>query len=341
MIKQILEKKMLEMAAVQHKNEDNVLSLQNVVGVSLGNRIKKDRETDEPVISVLVNHKVDRGLLDESQIIPQKLDDIPTDVVEVGDIFAGDNQPTPTGLVGTGNETLETANTDFSPSLKKRIRPARGGFSVGHYQITAGTIGTCCYDLSPFPGMPGKYYILSNNHVLANSNEARIGDPILQPGPYDGGRLAADVIARLTRFVPIRFISGKDEPVNYVDAATAEGSLADLDRAVYWIGSVKRLYEAPKIGDIVQKTGRTTGFTTGKVTNINGTVYVNYSGGKVARFTQQIITTAMSAGGDSGSLVTNLDEGAVGLLFAGSSTTTIVNNIAWVQALLKVRVTEK
>lgn len=49
----------------------------------------------------------------------------------------------------------------------------------------------------------------------------------------------------------------------------------------------------------------------------------------------------MSAGGDSGSLVTDRDEGAVGLLFAGSSTHTIVNNIKYVQSLLRIRVTEK
>ena len=103
---------------------------------------------------------------------------------------------------------------------------------------------------------------------------------------------------------------------------------------------MKRLYAAPKVGDIVQKTGRTTNFTTGRVTNINGTVNVNYGGGNVAKFCRQIITTDMSAGGDSGSLVTDREEGAVGLLFAGSATRTIVNNILYVQALLRVRVTE-
>jgi len=68
---------------------------------------------------------------------------------------------------------------------------------------------------------------------------------------------------------------------------------------------------------------------------------VNYGGGRVATFRRQIMTTNMSAGGDSGSLVANLDEGAVGLLFAGSARRTIVNNILFVQALLRVRVTEK
>ena len=88
---------------------------------------------------------------------------------------------------------------------------------------------------------------------------------------------------------------------------------------------------------LVKKTGRTTDFTTGKVTSINATVNVNYGGGRVARFCRQIVTTDMSAGGDSGSLVLDLENNPVGLLFAGSSTATILNPIAWVQGMLRVR----
>ncbi len=46
-------------------------------------------------------------------------------------------------------------------------------------------------------------FILSNNHVLANSNTAAIGDPILQPGSHDGGTLTNDHIADLADFIPI------------------------------------------------------------------------------------------------------------------------------------------
>jgi hypothetical protein len=215
-----------------------------------------------------------------------------------------------------------------------------GGYSVGHVRITAGTIATCCYDLEPFPSIPQRYYILSNNHVLANSNNANIGDPIVQPGPIDGGQAPQDVVARLSRFVPIRFIEGDSAPCNFVDAAIAEGDFEDLNREIYWIGYVRRLYVAPNVGDIVQKTGRTTHFTTGRVQGVNATVDVNFGGGRVARFCRQIITDNMSAGGDSGSLVTNLDEEGVGLLFAGSSVITIMNHLSFVQALLRIRITE-
>jgi hypothetical protein len=213
-----------------------------------------------------------------------------------------------------------------------------GGFSVGHYKITAGTIATCVYDLKTVPGIPERYYILSNNHVLANSNNARIGDPILQPGPYDGGSIPADIIARLSRYVPIRFKSASAPvPLNLVDAAIAEGKFHDLNREIYWIGYVKQVKSNPMVGDLVEKTGRTTNFSTGKILSNNAIVDVNYGGGRVARFARQIVTTVMSAPGDSGSLVCDIKEGAVGLLFAGSSKVTIINSILYVQSLLGIR----
>ncbi|GAA4271529.1 hypothetical protein GCM10022258_08230 [Aquimarina gracilis] len=338
MINQTLDESLLKMAEVQNKHEDELLGLSNVVGVALGNKVKEGVETEEPVLSVLVTHKLDKSLLSRKDMVNKTIEGIKTDVVEVGEVFAG-NALAELQRAETDME-VDTHAGGFSPMLNNRIRPAKGGYSVGHYKISAGTIGTCCYDLGPFPSRPRNYYILSNNHVLANSNNARIGDPILQPGPYDGGKYPRDVIARLSRFIPIKFINGNNAPCNYVDAAIAEGNLKDLNREIYWGGHVKRLYAAPKVGDIVQKTGRTTGFTTGRVTNINATVNVNFGGGKIAKFCRQIITTNMSAGGDSGSLVTDRNEGAVGLLFAGSSTRTIINNILYVQSLLKVRVTE-
>lgn len=351
---------MASLAKIQAENEMDLLELPNVVGVALGNKFSKEEDTGKPCITALVSAKLDRSMLADDELVPKKIGQTLTDVVEIGDIFAGDIEPTPAGTNIHVSEVMdmfapETPQTEaraeaptdsiyatgFSNSLTKRIRPAMGGFSVGHYKITAGTLGTCCYDLTPFPSIPSRYYILSNNHVLANSNDARIGDWILQPGPYDGGNVLRDRIARLTRYVPIRFRTPTSTPLNYVDAAIAEGNLQDLSRDIYWGGMVKDLYTAPKVDDIVQKTGRTTGFTTGKVTNINATVDVNYGGGRVARFRNQIVTTRMGAPGDSGSLVCNRDEHAVGLLFAGSSTRTICNNIALVQILLKVRVHEK
>jgi hypothetical protein len=310
----------------------------NVVGMGVGVKWRKGEPTGEPALVVLVTQKLDKDQVSKADLVPPKLAEMQTDVLAIGYPVAG------------GSEALEAG----SQTLARRIRPAQGGYSVGHFKITAGTIATCVYDILPGGavsppahgiGIPPRYYILSNNHVLANSNAAALGDPILQPGPFDGGVDPADRIARLSRFIPITF----EPPVpraqhnNLVDAAVAEGEFHDLDREIYWIGYVRgwRPKVNVTVGTLVKKTGRTTNFTIGRITAINATIDVGYGGGRVARFKDQIVTTNISAGGDSGSLVLTLDNVAVGLLFAGSSVATIVNQIENVRSLLRVEVAEQ
>ena len=95
------------------------------------------------------------------------------------------------------------------------------------------------------------------------------------------------------------------------------------------------------MGSSIKKTGRTTNITVGRITAMNATIDVGYGGGRVSRFKNQFVSTALSAGGDSGSLVTSLDNIAVGLLFAGSESATIMNPIESVRSLLKVEVAEQ
>jgi hypothetical protein len=313
--------------------------LGNVVGMGVGGKWKNGQPTGEPALVVMVTHKLAKDQVGKADLVPAKLADMQTDVLATGNIFAGAGQP-----LGVGSQTLAG-----------RRRPAKGGDSVGHVAITAGTLSTCAYDMllggttSPPAhgiGIPPRFFILSNNHVLANSNAAAIGDPILQPGPFDGGVDPADRIATLSRFVPIQFfpIIPLEEHRNLVDAAVAEGRFDELDREIYWVGRVRGWRERAAvngmIGQIVQKTGRTTNFTTGRIIAVNAVVDVGYGGGNVARFSDQIVTTRISAGGDSGSLVTTPDNVAVGLLFAGSVAVTVVNQIENVRSLLRVEVAE-
>jgi hypothetical protein len=311
----------------------------NVIGLAEGIKWKDGKPTGEPALIVLVTHKLDKTQIAHKDLIPSKLGDMQTDVLAVGHVFAG-------GCSNTSEAGIQT--------LAKRIRPAQGGYSVGHKNITAGTIATCVYDILPQGtvspakhgiGIPGKYYILSNNHVLANSNAGAIGDAVLQPGPYDGGVDPADRIATLSRYVPIAFYPATPlaSQNNLVDCAIAEGQFHDLNRQIYWVGDVRgwRLKSKVTVGTVVKKTGRTTNLTTGNITAVNATIDVNYGGGNVARLKDQIVTTNMSAGGDSGSLVLTLDNVAVGLLFAGSSTSMIANQIENVRALLRIEVAEQ
>ena len=298
----------------------------NVVGYGRA----KDR------VAVLVWRKVPENELRPQEIIPKFEEEGQTNVIEVGDIVA-----------------LRTG----------RFRPAPGGVSIGHFAITAGTLGTRVYDSN------NRRLILSNNHVLANSNNGQLGDAILQPGSYDGGG-AEDQIAELLRFIPIKFESVQkqsvlsstlanianfilqlmDDPcrlreecpdggVNVIDAALA-GPIndADLSDEVLDIGVVSGIMEA-EIGMQVRKSGRTTGLSFGEVQIIDAVVKVGYGGGRMATFERQIITSNISEGGDSGSLLVHAkDNVAVGLLFAGSSQVTVHNPIGEVLNLLEVTI---
>src|SRR4051812_26177327 len=223
----------------------------------------------------------------------------------------------------------------------KRQRPAPLGFSVGHPAITAGTIGARVRDAL------GHVYILSNNHVLANSNGASIGDPAYQPGPFDGGT-SADQIATLSDFQVISFAANG---ANTIDAAIALATTAVLDNATpsdigYGMPSSQIYGDADGdgffddrnalLGLNVQKFGRPTRLTHGQITGVNATVTICYAASgftctKTARYVDQLIISpgTFSGGGDSGSLIVTDDANAnpVALLFAGSSSVTIANRI--------------
>lgn len=314
--------------SVLEDHRKDLLSKENVIGTGMGYKVTGGKKTDDLSIICSVVQKVNLTSLTPVDRVPGRIENIPTDVVETGWIRA------------------------FQSPLE-RIRPAPGGVSIGHYAITAGTLG-CVVRRN------GEKMILSNNHVLADSNAARLGDAIIQPGPYDGGNTFADQIATLEEFIPIYF-EGEEPPENCavanmiaamlnsiailfgrstrfrttksqafenkVDAAIARPiNPDDIREEILNIGAVAGVGIA-ELGDSLQKMGRTTGFTRGSVDQIEASVKVGYGANRVALFTGQIIAGAMSAGGDSGSAVLNDNKDLVGLLFAGSETTTIINPI--------------
>lgn len=209
-------------------------------------------------------------------------------------------------------------------------RPVPIGVSTGHPDITAGTIGCRVTNGT-------NVYALSNNHVYANQNDARIGDSALQPGPYDGGIDDPYYkIGSLSAFQEINFSGG----VNYIDAAIAISSKDLLSTSTPLddgYGTPNSVTKEASVGLDVKKYGRTTRLTHGEVKEINVTVEVCYEQLfgffciKSAYFYDQIAissTGTFSAGGDSGSLiVTEEGKNPLGLLFAGSSTRTFANRI--------------
>jgi hypothetical protein len=299
---------------VRQLHEAELLTLDGVVGVAESYKVKAGKPTKEWAIIVLVEEKHRKAEVGKNDLVPAEIDDIPTDVVEVGKIEA---------LV-----------------FNAKTRPALPGFSIGHYAITAGTFGCVVRDIrhsDPHPG-DDDYLILSNNHVLANINAGKPGDLILQPGPFDGGLFPSDTIATLDRFEPI-ILSQFASPTGYnlVDAALARPSHSRNMTASIIGAIMPQGVDQARVGTIVIKAGRTTQVTVGTVIAVNATVVVGYGSAGNGLFRHQILTTAMAAGGDSGSLLMDRNLKAVGLLFAGSSRITIHNHIADVEAALGVR----
>ena len=223
--------------------------------------------------------------------------------------------------------------------LQRRVRPLRPGLSVSHESVSAGTLGG-------FVRTPAGLAILSNNHVLAASNAASPGDAVLQPGPADGGT-TGDRVATLTAFE--RMVAGR---ANLVDAAVAtlgDGVEAD-PRDVPGGPLLGSVAAVPDIDpdEAVEKIGRTTGHTRGRITAVEvDAVAVRYDEA-VHRFDDQIEIQGQdggfSAGGDSGSVIwRSRDRAPLALLFAGSETggpggsgVTFANPLATVLSTLDV-----
>jgi len=215
-------------AAVVKEFLDPETKLPNVIGLGIGVRlVGGDPErgiigepTGEPALQVLVTRKLPREALADNELIPPELAGKPTDVNEVG-------RPMPAALT-------------------QRFRPARGGCSVSDASSSTGTGTIACggwsTSLSFMPGGLKEPLLLSNNHVLADSNNNRRGEDILQPGYGDGGRLPADKIGELWDFEPIEFFPPLplNQHSNYVDAAIARvDQFAYLDRQIFWGGYVR------------------------------------------------------------------------------------------------------
>jgi hypothetical protein len=204
------------------------------------------------------------------------------------------------------------------PWYQLDARPLLIGASIGHVKITAGTT-------AGFVRRGTAVHVLSNNHVLANEDQAKTNDWILQRAPYDGGRQPAQRVARLKQWVRL-----KPTGTNIVDCAIAAiqpkiaydaGRLRQLvngaDRKLAGVATV-----ALETGDFVYKVGRTTGPTRGRVTAFDvDNLVIGYDVGNL-RFDNQVEIegtgrTSFSDGGDSGSLIVNESMQAVALLFAG------------------------
>lgn len=210
-------------------------------------------------------------------------------------------------------------------SVPQVLRKIQAGSKVGHYNLAVnrsyGTLGSFILDLKG----DAEHHIISNNHVLADTNTGNVGDPIY---------LVEDncpEIGMLKAFVPIY-----SDIANELDLA-----LATFDGEIRGSYSSKRGFRKAEIGETVVKTGATTGTTYGKIRSLNYTHKVDL-GGEVVVFKDQLLITPFYQGvpfsqpGDSGSGIYSHSDGAfLGLLFAGNDETTNANHGTKVVAQLR------
>jgi hypothetical protein len=309
--------------AAQEAHTDALLSRPGVVGTAVG--LGAD---GRPVVKIYIESPGVPGL-------PSSLDGIPVEVEVTGPFVAqGLTRPSPIG-VSSGSERLIIVR--------------------GRLYCTTGTLGARVTDGSAF-------YALSNAHVYALEGSrtqgtvqagvtGATGDLILQPGRVDmtdqacgsPQEIDAAAIGNLWNFTPVVISRNAN---NTVDAAIAVTTTSEVDTATPGdgYGTPSSTTVTATLGLSVQKYGRTTGLTTGTVTGLNATVIISYDTGQ-ARFVQQLVIQppkgkSFSGSGDSGSLIVTPSPGnfPVGLLFAGSSSSTIANPIDLVLDALGVTI---
>ncbi|HEX2204216.1 MAG TPA: hypothetical protein VHG91_12990 [Longimicrobium sp.] len=301
----------------------------NVHAVGIGRKIVAGVRTETRAVRLYVTQKIAPSLLPPADRIPERIDGVPTDVIESPAAFLM-HPPAAAGPECTGRRQL-------------RQRPLMAGVSAAHEGVTVGTVS--CFCRSTRPGDESEaVFVLGNNHVFADVDQAFAGDPILQPGPVDGGA-QEDAVATLHRYVPLALGGAV---ANTVDAAIAR-LLPEVEfrSEICGIGTVDAVGSAEEELR-VRKHGRTTGYTEGEVTDAlyDAVIGMDHNDPSVvALFTNQLRIEArppypaFALGGDSGSLVVHGTRNeAVGLSFAGppGGSYGVANPIAGVLSELEI-----
>jgi len=342
----------------------------NVQIVYEGVKKKKDmtvRDKDgKPVGAIVfgVEKKLSKKDLKKGNIpmLPKAIGGITTDVIEVGRIYA--NPP---------------IRTQTREPQQQRWRPLKAGISVGHIDITAGTIGAVVVgiktatkrslsndnillriwnwlmrlffsDDTPDPPTPdpedppeietGDRFLLSNLHILNNENRGKKGDTVIQPGDYDGGISPDDAVATVHEAVYI-----DPSGVNYVDCCLAKINKGiESKTGQYGDLPIKSPLLDAKVGP--KGTARLVGqHSTQRARSQVSMQHQGYgtTADKCYLKRQIVIESSnpyqFSDGGDSGSLIMDMDGRPVALLFAGSDVITLANPIGLVMDSLKTKFT--
>lgn len=279
--------------------EERLLGLPGVVAVGIGPKRVGGRDTGEVGIVVSVAEKVSKADLAPDEMVPETLDDVPTDVVQ------------------TGRAVLKSEGR--GPYPNPRRRPVTPGVPIEAYlgssNFGEGTLGAFVTD--------GKsVFALSNNHVLCQPRTQKRGGTVIQPS-RDYGGTAKDKIGVVTHSVPF------DISENWADCAMAKisGPSSLISPRYPGVGILRGHYNKLGWRWKLVKQGGTTLWTEGIITSVAEAVWVDTDNGKLLfRDQVKIEGKLASRGGDSGSLWVTEDKYAAALLFAGPDND---DTIAW------------
>lgn len=292
---------------------EELLNLKNVNAVGFGYKESKnklrdayDRLTGQECYKVFVEKKQAENKLKKADIVPKEINGIKTDVEEIGEL-------------------------EF---LRSKERPVVGGCSGMLERWTACTLGGIVFK--------GKDpYIVSNEHCLDRWYDMnQVGERILQPSPFDGGK-EEDAIATLVNTEHRMVLDGKTH--NEFDF-----SMQPLHKGIPYrelfqkdIGTVTSEIAEVYPGDMVKKRGRTTGLTESNIIarDVVASVRAGILRDKLGLFKNQYFARnrnwSFVNGGDSGSLVYDIEDRCVGSLFAGSAGETGVGVISPIAPIMK------
>ena len=242
-----------------------------------------------------------------AELFPE-LGDVPVVTLEVPGRFRAAAY-----LPGAQAEALTPEQEVLEPVvLGAQVQNGSADERLGGYGV--GTLGAFARDAE------GRTVLLSNNHVIAAENDARVGDEIFQ-----AQRGRGRVVGTLAAWVPITL-----ETPNRVDIASAVINNTALENAFLPLRNrpVPQGTAAPRVGTRVFKVGRTSGLTMGSITAVEARVpNVGYGVGPAAFEGSLIIEgqggSTFSAPGDSGSGIYDLRGRLVGFLYAGDGTITL------------------
>jgi hypothetical protein len=255
----------------------------NIWSVGPGEKIRNGSPTGELSIIVGVQRKLPKFALSlfATELIPKTVEGFPTDVQKVGKIKATE--------------------------LVSRTRPFRPGPSWGNPCITAGTTGIMVR-------YQGTLFVDTNWHV-GKYTCGSIGDAIIQPGKYDGGKTPDDKVGELA-------ISLEDPSLGkgvYTDYALIKPTEQFNCKIALIDKEPGPFFEDYKPGDEIVWVGRTSGLGKASISQMHQDCQVDLGSGKTAYVYDTDIFRPPCKGGDSGSWVgLARDYSTVGKVFAGS-----------------------